>query len=138
MYEYLRPDTRGENMHELQDLFNVKLNAAARSCTVNDLSDFMLRWDTCLTGLNKDVDEDTLYPLFLNQIEHVELIEWKMKSFDDLPEKEKTYNRLYVMCQDLIVKTRKKENSRLLHNKSKQKPLNAAAAPEQEIGRAHV
>ena len=48
LYEYLRPNIRGEDMYELQDLFAVKLGAHERKCSIEELASFMLRWDTCV------------------------------------------------------------------------------------------
>jgi len=127
MYEYLRPDTRGESMYDLQDLFHVKLDANPRKCNVEELAHFLLRWDTCLTGIGRKVDPDTMYTLFMSQIEDIELIEWEMKAFDKLPDKDKTYESLYAICEDLIIKERKKKNSKQLHTRSRQTPLHVAA-----------
>jgi hypothetical protein len=134
MYEYLRPDTRGEDMYDLQDLFAIKLGAHEKKCSVDELANFLLRWDTCLTGINRSVDPDTLYTLFINQIEDIELLAWEMKAFEKLPEREKSYEKLYAICDDMITLHRKKKNSKSLHGKGVHTPIRvSAAAPNAEI-----
>ena len=50
-----------------------------------------------------------------------------MKAFDKIPDREKTYERLYAICEDLIIKERQKKNSKHLHTRSRQVPLHVAA-----------
>jgi len=102
--------------------------------TVDELANFLLRWDTCLTGISRKVDEDTLYTLFINEIEDIELLAWEMKAFEKLPEKEKTYEKLYNICDDMIALRRKKKNSKSLHGKGVHTPIRvSAAAPDADM-----
>jgi hypothetical protein len=127
MYQFLKPKSRGENLYELKDLFEVALGAHSVRCSISELEHFLLRWDTVLTTMNKPPDEDTLHTLFYKQIHEIALLEFDMKAYDRLDEHDKTYSKLYNTCERLISLHRSEENQKKIHGRLRQNVPHASA-----------
>ena len=132
MFEYLKPREIGEGVYDLKDLMSVELRADHRKCNIQQLENFMLRWETCLTGMKKEPDEDTKLTLFKKQIENIELLDFDMQGYKRIRDPTmKTYSYLFHICQNLINMRRLEENQRLVHRSTRrsQSPVRAAPAP---------
>ena len=117
---YLKPNTRGENLYDLRDLLEVSLGASRTKCSTQELEQFLIRWDTVVSGIGKLPDDDTLHTLFYKQVKDIEILDYDMKGYDRLPEVERTVDKLRRYCDRVIEIHRAEENQRRRHGRSTQ------------------
>ena len=122
----------GEGVFDLKDLMSVELHADPKRCNIYQPEDFIIRWETCLTGMKRDPDEDTKLTLFKKQIEFIELLDYDMQAYKRLRDpSQKTYAYLKSACQSLIDMRRLEENQRKVHRSTRKSASPAKAAPAQ-------
>jgi hypothetical protein len=135
MYAHLRPNVRGENLYDLRDLLEVNLGASKTKCTTPELEQFLIRWDTVISGIGRLPDDDTLHTLFYKQVKDIEILDYDMKGYDRLPETERTIEKLRVYCDRVIEINRAEDNQRRRHGRSAQdSPRVAAPGPHARSG----
>ncbi len=128
--EYLKPREIGEGVYDLKDLMSVELHADHGKCNIQQLENFMLRWETCLTGMKREPDEDTKLTLLKKQIENIELLDYDTQAYRRIKDPaQKTYSHLFFVCQNLIDMNRLEENQRLVHRSTRRSQSPARAAP---------
>ena len=139
MFDYLKPREIGEGVYDLKDLMSVELHADHRKCNLSQLENFLLRWETCLTGMKREPDEDTKLTLFKKQVENIELLDYDMQIYKRLRDPaQKSYSFLQSACQNLIDLHRLEENQRQVHRSTRrsQTPVRAAPAPQRGRSRS--
>jgi hypothetical protein len=110
------------------DLFAVKLGARKTNCSEEELERFLIRWDTVVTGMRKQPDDDTMHTLFFNQVKEIEILDYDLKIYERLHDSEKNVETLRRYCERLIELKRSQENQRKRHGEHRQKSPNVSAA----------
>ena len=128
MSEFLKPQMRGEDIYDMKDLLAVELGASHTKCSLAELEEFLLRWDTVITGMNNSVSDEMLFTLLYKQVRYIEHLDFDMKGFDRLPIPEQTYDKLYRICLRMIAIQREADNQRKVHGKLRQNPIHVSAA----------